>query len=147
MTDWLAELPGWARELLGSAPVARLGLLDDDDDPRILPITFALSNGHLWSAIDHKPKRRTEPARLRFVRRRPRVAVTVDRYSDEWEQLAWLQMLGVATVIDAGREPEALAALRDRYPQYRDRPPAGPLIRVEVARTLHWRAGPATGCR
>ena len=145
MTDWLAELPDWALELLEQAPVARLGLLDDDADPRVLPITFALSDGYLWSAIDHKPKRRTDPARLRFIRRHPRVAVTVDRYSDEWEQLAWLQLLGVATVIDAEREPEAVAALRDRYPQYRDRPPGGPLIRVEVVRTLSWRAASPAG--
>ena len=53
----LAELPGWALELLRAAPVAHLGLLDDEDRPRVLPVTFALTEGRLYSAVDDKPKR------------------------------------------------------------------------------------------
>src|SRR3954453_21422666 len=64
--------PAWANEMLASARVARLGLLDTDDRPRVLPVTFALVGGAIYSAIDHKPKRPGgEPARLRYLRRRP----------------------------------------------------------------------------
>ena len=50
--------------------VARLGLLDADDRPRVLPVTFAVAGEAIYSAIDRKPKRASEPARLRYLRRR-----------------------------------------------------------------------------
>ncbi|HZC13051.1 MAG TPA: hypothetical protein VE270_03435, partial [Thermoleophilaceae bacterium] len=67
----LDELPGWAGELLSSARVARLALLDERDLPRVLPVVFAVWEGAVWSAIDRKPKRSAEPARVRRLRRRP----------------------------------------------------------------------------
>lgn len=131
----------WERELLRAARVARLGLLDEDGAPRVLPVTFALAGGRIWSAIDRKPKRSgAEPARLRFLRRRPRVALTVDRYDDDWSRLAWVQVLGAASIHDAGAEPEAMAALAAKYAPYRDQAPPGPLIAIEPERVLSWRA-------
>ena len=41
-----------------------------------------------------------EPARLRFLRRDPRAALTIDRYSDDWEELAWVQVLGRVAIIE-----------------------------------------------
>ena len=40
-------------------------------------------------------------------------------------------------------DDRVVAALAERYPQYRDRPPAGPLLRLEVERTVHWSASQA----
>ena len=141
----LAELPGWARELIERAPVAHLGLLDSDDRPRVLPVTFALCEGELWSAVDHKPKRAPgrELARVRWLRRNPAAALTVDRYSDDWEWLAWVQALGAVEVLD-DPAPAAIEALRDKYPQYRERAPAGPFLRLVPERALCWRAKPRT---
>ena len=138
--------PGWARALLEEERVARLGLLDDRDLPRVLPVTFALHDGALWSAVDRKPKRDPdrEPARLHFLRRRPEVAFTVDRYDDDWERLAWVQVLGDAAILDVGECAQALEALTGRYEQYRAAPPPGPLIRVEPRRVLSWRAQPGS---
>src|SRR5262245_40789870 len=90
----------WANELLDTARVARLGLLDLKGAPRVLPVTFAVADGRIWSAIDRKPKRSPEPARLRFLRRDPRAALTVDRYSDDWDELAWVQVLGTVEIVD-----------------------------------------------
>jgi PPOX class probable F420-dependent enzyme len=139
----LTELGEWARELLEQARVARLGLLDEDDRPRVMPVTFVLAEGRIWSAIDRKPKRPgAEPARLRFVRRRPEVALTVDRYDDDWSRLAWVQVLGRADVRPIDAEPDALAALAEKYEQYRSEPPPGPLVAIEPGRVLSWRAEP-----
>jgi PPOX class probable F420-dependent enzyme len=135
------QLPPWARELIEGAPVARLGLLDADDRPRVLPVTFAVAGGALWTAVDHKPKRTQggELARVRWLRRNPAAALTVDRYSDDWDRLAWVQALGSVDVL-AEPAPEALDALKAKYEQYRTRPPAGPYLRLAPERLLIWAA-------
>ena len=137
----LDDLPGWAQDLIGTAPVARLGLLDAEGAPRVLPITFALWEGALVSAVDHKPKRveAGELARVRWLRSWPEAAITVDRYDDDWSRLAWVQALGEAEVLD---EPPAAAldALVVKYAQYRERRPGGPLIRLAPRRFVCWSA-------
>ena len=133
----LEDLPGWAAELLSSARVARLGLLDERDLPRVLPVTFAVFEGAVWSAIDRKPKGPGEPARVRRLRRRPDAALLVDRYDDDWSRLAWLELRGPVTIHPLGPAVEALAT---RYDQYRDEPPQGPLLRLEVRDAVWWRA-------
>lgn len=117
--------------------MAHLGLTGDDHDPRVLPVTFALEGGALWSAIDWKPKRSSQPARLRYLRARPRAALTADLYDEDWSRLAWVQVLGSVEVLDEGG---GLAALAAKYPQYAERPPGGPLLRLEPERVLCWRA-------
>ena len=83
----LDELPAWARELVNTAPVARLGLLDERDRPRVLPVTFAVFDDALWTAIDRKPKSSAEPARVRRLRRHPEATLLVDAYFDDWSRL------------------------------------------------------------
>ncbi len=134
------ELPGWARALLDAEHVARLAFVDDHDHPRVLPVTFAVAEGAVWSAIDDKAKRRPEPARLRYLQRRPEAALCVDRYDDDWSRLAWVQLLGTITIVDIEAAPTALAALTARYAPYRERRPPGPLLRLEPLRALCWRA-------
>ena len=136
----LEELPAWARELLSTERVARLAFLDDGDRPRVLPITYAVVGDSVWSAIDEKPKRAAEPARVRYLRRRPQAALCVDRYSGDWSQLAWVQLLGRVEILPAAEGAAALEALAARYEPYRERTPPGPLLRLSVERSLCWRA-------
>lgn len=137
----LDELPGWAWELLEEAPVGHLGLLDGHGCPRVLPVTFAVYGGAAWSAVDdHKPKRGGELARVRWLRERPQSALTVDRYDDDWTRLAWVQLIGTTAVVDTTGNGEALDALAARYPQYRERRPAGPLLRLTPERVVWWSA-------
>lgn len=136
----VAKLPEWARAVLETERVGRLGLVDEEHHPRVLPVTFALTGGALVSAVDHK--RKDVPvdrlARLRWLRARPRAALTVDHYDEDWSQLAWVQALGPVTIrADA---PDAIAALTARYPQYRDHPPAGPVIELAPDRIIWWKA-------
>jgi PPOX class probable F420-dependent enzyme len=134
----LDTLPDWAAGLVTAARVARLGYLDGDDWPRVLPVTFAVADGFVWSAIDEKPKRRAEPARVGYLRRRPEASLLVDDYDDDWTRLAWVQFLGDVTIeaVDAA----ALEALQRRYPAYRERPPGGPLLKLRPERVLSWRS-------
>jgi PPOX class probable F420-dependent enzyme len=135
----LRELPDWAQAMLRDERVARLAYLDGDDRPRVLPVVFAVADGTVWGVIDTKPKRAPEPARVKWLRRRPEVALCVDVYDDAWEHLAWVQLLGQMRVVDAAEEPGVLEALRKRYPQYTERTPPGPLLRLGLERALWWR--------
>jgi len=105
-------------------------------------VTFALHEHALWTAVDRKPKRDStvQPARVRYLRRNPGAALTVDRYDDEWARLAWVQVLGDVTVLGVDEAPGALAALTARYPQYLAEPPPGPLLRLLPDRVLCWAA-------
>jgi PPOX class probable F420-dependent enzyme len=133
----LADLPVWARSLLDEARVARLALLDEEDLPRLLPVTFAVWEGAVWSAIDRKPKRTAEPARVRRLRRRPSAALLVDRYDDDWSRLAWVELRGPVSIEPLGPALDALAA---KYPQYVAERPQGPLLRLEPVRLVWWQA-------
>jgi PPOX class probable F420-dependent enzyme len=125
--------------MLDRERVARLAYLDEDDRPRVLPIVFAVAGDAVWGVIDTKPKRAPEPARVRWLRRRPEVALCVDVYDDEWERLAWLQLLGMIVLLDLAEAPDARDAFVARYPQYRERTPPGPLLRLDLERALWWR--------
>jgi PPOX class probable F420-dependent enzyme len=139
----LVELPLWARELVYGASVGRLGFVDDEDRPRVLPVTYAVHQGAIWSAVDRKPKRPGEPARVRYLRRRPDAALTIDLYSDDWAKLAWVQILGPVTVITIAEAPDAVSALVAKYEPYAYESPPGPLLRLEPERILCWRAADA----
>jgi PPOX class probable F420-dependent enzyme len=130
----------WANELLEEARVARLGLLDLEGAPRVLPVTFAVTEGRIWTAIDQKPKRAEEPARLRFLRRDPRAALMLDRYSDDWDELAWVQVLGSVSILELDEGVAGLEALTAKYEQYREQAPPGPLLALSPERYLWWRA-------
>lgn len=141
MAPTLDELPGWAREMLERSPVARLGLVDPDGAPRVLPVTFVVVGQTIWSAVDHKPKRRPdhELARVRWLRERPDAALTVDAYDDDWSRLGWVQVLGRVEVHEAPGDG-VLGALAGKYRQYAERAPGGPFLALAPNRFLHWRA-------
>jgi PPOX class probable F420-dependent enzyme len=138
----LEGVPEWASEMLSSERVGRLAFIDDRDRPRVLPVTFALAEGAAWSAVDEKPKRARgeELARVRYLRRRPEAALCVDRYYDDWSRLAWVQVMARVEVVEPDEAPAGLDALVEKYAPYRERPPGGPLLRLDPERILHWRA-------
>jgi PPOX class probable F420-dependent enzyme len=131
------DLPDWAVKLLETERVGHLGLLDEDELPRVLVVTYALWEGAIWSAVDRKPKRVAEPARVERLQRRPSVSFLVDRYDDDWARLAWVELRGRVSIEPLGPALDALAA---KYPQYVTEPPQGPLLRLVPERYGCWRA-------
>jgi PPOX class probable F420-dependent enzyme len=131
--------PREARERFASARVARLATADAGGVPHVVPLVFALDGDTVYSAVDAKPKRTTDLKRLRNVAVNPRVALLADHYADEdWGALWWARADGTGRVLDAA--PEAVALLRERYAQYRDAPPEGPVLAVDVHRWSGWHA-------
>ena len=131
----------WQLELLGECRVARLGTISSSGAPHLVPVCFALVEGRIAIAIDEKPKRSVELARLANIRRDSRVTLLVDRYEDDWTQLAWVRVYGKADIIARGAQwAGALSVLRDRYPQYEAMTlETRPLIRIEPVSVTGWR--------
>src|SRR5215471_10781774 len=123
--------PNEARRRFAAAAVARLATLTPGGAPHLVPVTFAVDGDVIYSAVDAKPKTTTRLARLRNIAAEPRVAMLADHYEADWDRLWWARADGTATVLtEPGAMAAPLALLARRYPQYRVRPPAGPVIRV-----------------
>ena len=130
------------RKRVRDARVGRLATVSPDGRPHLVPLCFALDGEVLYSAVDDKPKRSKRLQRVENIRNRPRVAVIVDQYDEDWTRLWWVRLDGTARVLDTGSEREhALALLRSKYQQYRAQPPTGAVIAVDVVRWRGWSAG------
>lgn len=134
--------PDEQRARVARAPAARLATLRADGTPRLVPITFALVDGLLCSAVDTvKPKTTTRLARLADVVRDPRVGVLVDHYADDWTALWWVRIDGTAAVHDDGDlHARAVSALAAKYAPYTTAPPDGPVLVVTPTRWTGWTA-------
>jgi PPOX class probable F420-dependent enzyme len=127
-----------ARARFAAARVARIATVGRDG-PHVVPVCFAVEGDTIWWAVDHKPKRTLALARLRHIQSDPRVSLLADEYDDtDWSRLWWARADGTARVLDAA--PRAIELLAQRYPQYRDSPPTGPVVETTVRRWSGWAA-------
>ncbi|MCT9008962.1 TIGR03668 family PPOX class F420-dependent oxidoreductase [Streptomyces sp. NPDC054766] len=141
-----------ARRRFLAARVATLATVDAEGRPHLVPLVFARCGDELVTAVDHKPKRSPLLRRLRNIAARPAVCLLVDAYDEDWERLWWVRADGEARIVPPpdGRErgevahayAAAVDALRDKYPQYRNRPPDGPVTVITVHRWRGWQAAP-----
>ena len=105
-----------------------------------MPITFALVDGMVVSAVDRvKAKRHTRLARLRDVAADPRVGLLADHYDDVWSQLWWVRVDAVAELhTDGELYRRAIAALVAKYPPYAAEPPDGDVLVLAPTRWTGW---------
>jgi PPOX class probable F420-dependent enzyme len=128
-----------AERRVSTAAVARLGTVGRGGRVDLVPCTFALVDGGWVTAVDHKPKTTQRLQRLENVAADPRVTLLVDHYDDDWDRLWWVRLRGRAHVVDEEPErTEAVGPLVAKYEQYRDRPPAGPVVAAEVDEWRWW---------
>jgi PPOX class probable F420-dependent enzyme len=130
--------------LLSVSRVGHLATVDEHGQPHVVPVCYAWHEGAVYTPIDEKPKRPGAGAlrRERNIEQNTAVCLTVDRYDEDWSRLAWLQIRGTATRLESGHDrPDALAALRARYPQYRGMDlESRPLIQLTPTIVRSWRA-------
>ena len=129
-----------ARQRFAAARVARLATVGPDGRPHLVPIVFVVAGDVVWSAVDGKPKSTRALKRLANIAVNPAVSVLVDHYDDDWSQLWWVRADGTAQVVELRESGtgEALDALAAKYPQYRSKRPAGPLIAITPDRWRSW---------
>jgi PPOX class probable F420-dependent enzyme len=134
--------PHQARQRFAEARVARLATADSAGRPHIVPVTFAVEGDVVYSAVDAKPKRGPALKRLANVAVNPAVAMLVDHYADDWNELWWVRADGTGRMVDP-EDPEgarALSLLADRYPGFAAR---GVVLAVDVRRWSSWTASAA----
>jgi PPOX class probable F420-dependent enzyme len=128
-------------DLLRTGRVAHLATADRAARPHVVPVCFAYLDGAIYTPLDLKPKRSSDPRRLRRVRNilaNRRAALVVDRYDEDWSRLAYILVEGEATLVDdATEERRAAEALRDKYEQYREVPIVA-VLRLRVEHTVSW---------
>ncbi|MFZ0387308.1 MAG: TIGR03668 family PPOX class F420-dependent oxidoreductase [Solirubrobacteraceae bacterium] len=128
-----------ARQRFAQARVARLGTITPDGRPHLVPIVFALRGDTVYSAVDAKPKRTAELARLTNVAAQPRASVLADHYEEDWSALWWVRGDGRGRVLepDLAEAQDAIALLVDRYPQQQV---TGAVLALDVERWSGWAA-------
>lgn len=130
------------RELVAAARAGRLATVGTGGQPHLVPMVFALEDPLVWVAIDHKPKRSRDLARLRNIAAQPKVSVLVDHYEDDWTRLWWVRLDGDAVILPEDRWRHPISKLQAKYPQYRESPPEGPVIEIRIRTWRGWAASP-----
>jgi PPOX class probable F420-dependent enzyme len=132
-----------AQKLLGEGRIAHLATADQYARPHLVPIVFAWQDVYVFTPIDRKPKSVADWHELRRVRNieaNGRVSVEVDEYSEDWTQLVWVRVDGVAEVLTSGAAHElGIQLLEAKYPQY-ERMPLGdaPIVRITIEHVSEW---------
>src|ERR1700722_12484823 len=129
------------------SPIARLATSTADGRPHLVPVVFAVAadstHGHdvVYTAIDAKPKTTQRLRRLANIAANPAVSLLVDHYADEWSQLWWVRVDGVAAIHPDGQAMRTgYQLLRAKYPQYQSVSLNGPVIALTVHRWSSWHA-------
>lgn len=143
------------RDFLTFARVGHLATADAAGAPHNVPLCFWFDGAHFYFAIDEKPKRGRGLTlrRMRNIAANPNVALVVDHYEEQWNNLAYVLVHGRAGVVEEAEEYLlALRSLRDKYPQYRAMALSreqNPVVRIDPVRVHVWgerfRPAPAGG--
>jgi len=81
--------------------------------PHLVPVCHVLVDGKVYFASD------TDARKVLNLKANPRIAVTVDLYSEDWSNLKGVMIQGTTRFIDKGpRFRKIRRLLYEKYPQY-----------------------------
>lgn len=131
------------RRYVETGRVGRLSTVDAEGRPHVVPICYAMADDVLYTPLDEKPQSvdATELRRVRNIRANPSVTLVVDHYTEQWDELGWVQLRATAAITDPDEPPhgDAVRALRDKYDQYATHNlEQRPLIRIDVGSVQSW---------
>ena len=125
--------------------VARLATADAAGKPHAVPVCFAFARSSIFIALDEKPKKvpASNLKRVRNILENPEVALTADRYAEDWSLLAFVMVRGRAELLEPDNEEHASAVrlLRGKYHQYETmRIEENPVIAIRPEKAVSWGA-------
>ena len=137
-------IEGWENDFIATNRIARLGTVDPEGRPHVVPIVYAFGRGRLYTPIDDKAKRVPidKLRRVRNISTNPNVAIIIDHYEEDWSRLVWIQIRGTAGIVRRGFEHKTgIELLNTKYSQYSLMPlESRPIVVVEPRRIRSWRA-------
>jgi nitroimidazol reductase NimA-like FMN-containing flavoprotein (pyridoxamine 5'-phosphate oxidase superfamily) len=102
----VARLIEWER-------VCRVATSGSNGVPHLVPVCQVVADGKIYFASG------SDGRKVLNLRANPRIALTVDLYSDEWAHLKGVMVQGTTTLIEKGpRFRKIRALLYQKYPQY-----------------------------
>jgi coenzyme F420-0:L-glutamate ligase / coenzyme F420-1:gamma-L-glutamate ligase len=132
--------------------VARLATADAAGKPHAVPVCFAFARSSIFIALDEKPKKvpASDLKRVRNILENPEVALTADRYAEDWSLLAFVMVRGRAELLepDTREHDAAVRLLRGKYHQYETmRIEENPVIAIRPEKAVSWGALDEPGSR
>jgi nitroimidazol reductase NimA-like FMN-containing flavoprotein (pyridoxamine 5'-phosphate oxidase superfamily) len=104
----VARLVMWER-------VCRVATVGKRGVPHLAPVCQVVADGKIYFASGNDGRK------VLNIRENPKVAVTVDLYSDDWANLKGAMIQGTAQLLERGpRFRRIRRLLYDKYPQYPD---------------------------
>jgi PPOX class probable F420-dependent enzyme len=102
-------------ELIHAERACRVATVDGAGQPHVVPVCQAVADGKIYFASG------TGARKVKNLQANPRLALTVDLYSEAWTHLKGVMVQGDAALITKGpRFRRARALLYAKYPQYPD---------------------------
>jgi len=125
--------------------VARLATADGAGKPHAVPVCFALAGASIYIALDEKPQEvpASRLKRVRNILENPEVALVADRYTEDWELLAFVMVRGRAGLLEPDTEEHdaAVRLLRGKYHQYEAmRIEENPIVAIRQENVASWGA-------
>jgi PPOX class probable F420-dependent enzyme len=123
-------------KLVARERVCRVATAGRDGVPHVVPVCHVLVDGKICFGSDGDARK------VKNVRANPRVAVTVDVYSDDWSILRGVLVQGSATIVEDGpRFRKLRKLLYAKYPQYPEESAledGAVIIEVTPGRVFRW---------
>ena len=99
--------------LIARERVCRVATTGVDGNPHVVPVCHVLVGDKIYFGSGDDARK------VENLRENPRIALTIDLYSDEWSRLAGVMVQGTAALIQRGpRFKQVRARLYEKYPQY-----------------------------
>lgn len=102
-----------AAKLIAHERVCRVATAGSDGRPHLVPVVHVLAGDKIYFGSGDDGRK------VQNLRENPRIAITIDLYSEDWSQLRGVMVQGTVRIIERGpRFKQARARLYAKYPQY-----------------------------
>lgn len=134
-----------AKDMIIRARVARLGTVDCHNQPHVIPVVFVFDGAYFFIPLDRKTKTVTpgELRRVKNIEKNARVALIIDKYSEAWEKLWFIMIMGRAGIIE---NKDQIALLKEihkmlitKYPQYKSIGMGESCIKIQPLKVTSWK--------
>lgn len=100
-------------KLIAAERVCRVATADAAGTPHVVPVCHVLAGDRIYFGSGNDARKVTN------LRANPKVALTIDLYSEDWSHIKGVMVHGTAAIIERGpRFTQARDRLYAKYPQY-----------------------------